>query len=108
MKLVRIGNVGAEKAGVLVDDDTFVDLSDVVGDYNEAFFAPGALATLGTMVAERVSAGRTEPLGNRRFGPPSLAPIKFFASGSITATMQPRPVKKYHPNRSCSPNPPIR
>jgi 2-keto-4-pentenoate hydratase/2-oxohepta-3-ene-1,7-dioic acid hydratase in catechol pathway len=81
MKLVRIGNVGAEKAGVLVADDTFVDLSDVVGDYNEAFFASGALETLETIVAERVAAGRTEPLGNRRFGAPFARPHQILCIG---------------------------
>jgi len=81
MKLVRIGNVGAEKAGVLVADDTFVDLSNVVGDYNEAFFASGALETLETIVAERVAAGRTEPLGNRRFGAPFTRPHQILCIG---------------------------
>jgi len=81
MKLVRLGNAGAEKAGVLVDDDTFVDLSDVVGDYNEAFFASGALATLGEIVAERVAAGRTEAVTGRRFGAPIARPHQILCIG---------------------------
>ena len=39
MRLVRVGAVGSEIPGALLDDDTFVDLSDVVDDFNEAFFA---------------------------------------------------------------------
>ena len=44
MRLVRLGPAGSETPGVLVDDDTFVDLSDVVGDFDETFFGSGALA----------------------------------------------------------------
>jgi hypothetical protein len=39
MKLVRLGAVGSEIPGVLVGEDEFVDLSDIVGDFNESFFA---------------------------------------------------------------------
>ena len=48
MRLVRLGPAGSETPGVLVDDDTFVDLSDVVGDFDEKFFGSGALATSAT------------------------------------------------------------
>lgn len=81
MRLVRIGPAGAETPGVLVDDDMFVDLSDIVNDFDEAFFASGALATLGTAVAERVSAGRTEPVGGRRFGAPFARPHQILCIG---------------------------
>jgi 2,4-diketo-3-deoxy-L-fuconate hydrolase len=81
MKLVRLGEVGAEKAGVLVDDDTFVDLSDDVGDFNEAFFGSGKLANLDTVVAERVSAGKTEPVAGRRFGAPFARPHQILCIG---------------------------
>ena len=81
MRLVRIGPAGAETPGVLVDDDMFVDLSDIVNDFDEAFFASGALATLGSVVAERVSAGRTEPVGGRRFGAPFARPHQILCIG---------------------------
>ena len=38
MKLLRIGAPGAEKPAALVGDDRYVDLSDVVTDFDEAFF----------------------------------------------------------------------
>ena len=81
MRLVRLGPVGSETPGVLVDDDTFVDLSDVVGDFDENFFGSGALATLGDVVAERVAAGRTEPVGERRFGAPFARPHQILCIG---------------------------
>ena len=74
MRLVRLGPAGSETPGVLVDDDTFVDLSDVVGDFDEKFFGSGALSTLEGVVADRVASGRTEPVGDRRFGAPFARP----------------------------------
>lgn len=81
MKLVRVGAFGAETPGALVDQDRFVDLSDVVGDYNEAFFDSGALRTLDAIVAERVAAGRVEPLGDRRVGAPIARPHQILCIG---------------------------
>ncbi|WP_461173314.1 hypothetical protein M1D93_00805 [Arthrobacter sp. Z1-9] len=51
MRLVRLGAAGSETHGALIDEDTFVDLSDVVGDFNEAFFESGAIANLPDVVA---------------------------------------------------------
>ena len=38
MYLMRIGPAGSEKPVVRIDDTHYVDVSDVVGDFNEAFF----------------------------------------------------------------------
>jgi len=81
MRLVRVGPAGSETPGVLVEDELFVDLSDIVDDFNEAFFASGALATLPTVVAERVAEGRTEPLDGRRFGAPIARPHQILCIG---------------------------
>jgi 2,4-didehydro-3-deoxy-L-rhamnonate hydrolase len=81
MRLVRVGPAGAEAPGALLDDDTFVDLTDVVGDYNEAFFASGAIATLHEVVAERADAGKAEPLNGRRFGAPIARPHQILCIG---------------------------
>ncbi|RMB59910.1 fumarylacetoacetate hydrolase family protein [Tessaracoccus antarcticus] len=81
MKLVRIGSIGRETPGVLVDDETFVDLSDVVVDFNEAFFRSGSLATLGELVAERIATNRSEPLDGRRFGAPIARPHQILCIG---------------------------
>lgn len=81
MRLVRLGPAGSETPGVLVDDDVLVDLSDVTPDFDEAFFASGALASLATIVADRVSAGRTEPVGGRRFGAPIARPHQILCIG---------------------------
>ena len=49
MFLMRIGPPGEEKPVVRLDDETYVDVSDVVGDFDEAFFTAGldSLAAVG-------------------------------------------------------------
>ncbi len=81
MRLVRVGPIGAETPGALIDEDMFIDLSDVVDDYNEAFFASGAISTLAAVIGERQAAGQARPLGNRRFGAPFARPHQLLAIG---------------------------
>ncbi|MBC7589813.1 MAG: fumarylacetoacetate hydrolase family protein [Salinibacterium sp.] len=77
MRLVRVGAAGSETPGVLLDDETFVDLSDIVDDFNEAFFASGAIATLPAIVATRSG----EALAGRRFGAPIARPHQILCIG---------------------------
>jgi len=77
MRLVRVGPAGSETPGALLSDDTFVDLSDVVEDFNEAFFASGAIATLPAIIAARTG----EPLDGRRFGAPIARPHQILCIG---------------------------
>lgn len=81
MKLLRIGPAGAEKPAALAADGNYVDLSDVTDDFNEAFFGSGALATLGDIVAERISAGDVKPLGDQRIGAPIARPHQIICVG---------------------------
>lgn len=81
MKLVRIGPVGSEIPGVLVDENTFVDVSDVVRDYDEAFFGSGQLETLEDIVQNRIADGAAEPIGNRRRGAPIARPHQILCIG---------------------------
>jgi len=45
MKLIRFGEAGSEKPGVIIDDQ-YYDVSSLVSDYNEAFFAGDAIKKL--------------------------------------------------------------
>jgi len=81
MRLVRVGAAGSEIPGVLVDDQTIVNVADVVGDFDEAFFRSGALASLGAVVAERAAAGRTEAIAGRRLGAPFARPHQILCIG---------------------------
>ena len=41
MRLMRIGPAGGERPVVRLDDETYVDVSDEVGDYDAAYFSGG-------------------------------------------------------------------
>lgn len=64
MKLMRLGPVGAERPVVRIDDETYVDVSDVVTDFDERFFGRDGLAALAGIVDERAA----RPDLRRRFG----------------------------------------
>jgi 2-keto-4-pentenoate hydratase/2-oxohepta-3-ene-1,7-dioic acid hydratase in catechol pathway len=65
MKLMRLGPAGHEKPVVRVDDDAYVDVSDVISDFDEAFFggsvSGGGMLGLEQVVAERAAAGLVHP-----------------------------------------------
>ncbi len=81
MYLMRIGAAGSEKPVVRIDDETYVDVSDVVRDFGEQFFGSGALATLSTTVAERVAAGATKRFAGERIGAPIARPHQILCIG---------------------------
>lgn len=80
MHLMRIGPAGAEKPIVGIDDDTYVDVSDVVTDYNEAFFA-GGFTELAALVAARSAAGGTRRFHGERIGAPIARPHQILCIG---------------------------
>lgn len=80
MKLLRIGAFGHERPGALVDDEHYIDLSDVIEDFNEAFFASGGLERLAPIVAERIAGGGT-PIGHLRIGSPIARPHQIICVG---------------------------
>ncbi len=80
MYLMRIGPAGQEKPVVRVDDESYVDVSDLVGDFNEAFFGAG-FGTLAEMVAERVLAGQTHAFAGERIGAPIARPHQILCIG---------------------------
>ncbi len=55
MQLMRLGPVGAERPVVRIDDETYIDVSDVVTDFDERFFASDGLATLAGIIDERAA-----------------------------------------------------
>ena len=57
MQLMRIGPVGAEEPVVRVDAETYVDVSDVVDDFDESFFGGGGLDRLRAVADHRIAAG---------------------------------------------------
>lgn len=82
MKLIRVGEPGQERPGVLAADGTRLDTSSVLADlghadYDEAFFAGDALARLG----ERVSDDLPALDAGARLGPPIARPSKIVCIG---------------------------
>lgn len=81
MKLLRVGAVGAEKPAALAPDGRYVDLSDVVGDYDERFFGDHGLDRIRPIVAERIAAGSLRELGDQRIGAPIARPHQIICVG---------------------------
>ncbi len=82
MKLIRVGEAGHERPGVLRADGTRLDTATVLADlghrdYDEAFFAGDALARL----AERVTDGLPGLDADARLGPPLARPSKIVCIG---------------------------
>lgn len=80
MKLLRIGAPGAEKPAALVGDDRYVDLSDVVTDFDEDFFGSGGLDRIAPIVAQRAAAGG-QAIGDQRIGAPIPRPHQIICVG---------------------------
>lgn len=81
MKLMRIGDTGSERPAIAVDDDHYVDVSDVVDDYDEAFFRSGQLRQLGALFEERVARGEARPHRGERIGSPIARPHQIICVG---------------------------
>jgi 2,4-diketo-3-deoxy-L-fuconate hydrolase len=79
--LMRIGAPGAEKPAVRLDDDTYLDVSGAVTDFDEEFFASGGPAQLAAPVAERIAAGQASRFGGERVGPPIARPHQIICIG---------------------------
>ncbi|MDX3382357.1 fumarylacetoacetate hydrolase family protein [Streptomyces niveiscabiei] len=81
MHLMRIGAPGAEKPVARVDDDTYVELADVVTDFGEGFFGGGGIDRIRPVVAERVAAGRVSRFAGERIGAPIARPHQILCIG---------------------------
>ncbi|MFJ7045577.1 fumarylacetoacetate hydrolase family protein [Streptomyces sp. NPDC101112] len=81
MYLMRIGAPGAEKPVARIDDETYVDLSDTVTDFDERFFGSGGLDRVRPLVAERVAAGRVARFAGERVGAPFARPHQILCIG---------------------------
>src|SRR3954452_7527640 len=80
MQLMRIGPAGAEKPVVRVDDASYVDVSDLVTDFDATYFA-GGHDRLRDGVAQRGAAGDTAPVAAERIGPPIARPHQILCIG---------------------------
>ena len=79
MKLIRFGEMGKEKPGVLMDDIRY-DVSPFIQDYNENFFENDGMQQL-----QKIIAGHKNDLKlvdkNIRWGSPVVRPSKIICIG---------------------------
>ncbi len=81
MYLMRIGAPGAEKPIVRVDDATYVDVSDLTPDFNEAFFGSEGIERIRAAVAARIEAGEVTAFAGERIGAPIARPHQILCIG---------------------------
>ncbi|MCX6432795.1 MAG: fumarylacetoacetate hydrolase family protein [Actinobacteria bacterium] len=81
MYLMRIGAPGAEKPIVRVDDVTYVDVSDLTPDFNEAFFGSEGIERIRAAVAARIEAGEVTAFAGERIGAPIARPHQILCIG---------------------------
>jgi 2,4-diketo-3-deoxy-L-fuconate hydrolase len=81
MKLIRFGDPGQERPGVLLEDGTRLDVSRWLGsDYDESFFANGALAELDAWLRKNGSTA-DRVASSVRLGSPVSRPSKIVCIG---------------------------
>ena len=84
MLLMRVGPVGSEKPAVRLPgmpDGWYVDVSDLVVDFDEAFFGSGGIARIEAEVRRRVRGGLVTPVGKQRIGAPIARPHQIVCIG---------------------------
>ena len=77
MKLIRFGEAGREKPGVIINDIWF-DVSEHIDDYDENFFENDGLSLLKTIISEKQL---KEVSRDTRLGPPIARPSKIICIG---------------------------
>ncbi|HEX7847885.1 MAG TPA: fumarylacetoacetate hydrolase family protein, partial [Chitinophagaceae bacterium] len=77
MKLIRFGQVGKEKPGIILNDEWY-DVSAHVQDYNEEFFEADGLSKLAGIAANYTLPGVSK---DTRLGAPVSRPSKIICIG---------------------------
>lgn len=96
MKLIRVGEPGHEVPGVLTDDGTRVDASAFLTsighhDYDESFFAGGAIEQLAAWEADGPALGATDRLGSPVARPSKIICVGLNFRDHAAETGQPEP-----------------
>jgi 2,4-diketo-3-deoxy-L-fuconate hydrolase len=81
MFLMRIGTPGSEKPAVRIDDTQYVDVSDLVADFDEEFFGSGGAAALAGPVADRIARDEVRTFAGERIGAPIARPHQILCIG---------------------------
>lgn len=81
MKLLRYGDVGLERPGVLLDNGSVVDVTDHVGDFDQRFFSDDGISRLRTLIETSGSQLPTVELTGQRIGAPIAKPYQVLCIG---------------------------
>ena len=81
MYLMRLGPVGSERPVVRMDDSHYLDVSDVVDDFDEAFFGSDGLTRLAEAVREPSTTEQLQEFGEERIGAPIARPHQILCIG---------------------------
>jgi len=81
MKLLRVGQPGDERPAILLDDETYLDLSSEVHDFDEAFFASGGIKSLPAIVEKLSGQVAPQKLADQRIGSPIARPHQILCIG---------------------------
>lgn len=79
MKLIRFGPPELEKPGLILNDGSYIDVSDIIPDYDESFFASGQIAELKEYVSHHDQFQTVDP--GTRLGAPLARPSKLICVG---------------------------
>lgn len=80
MKLIRFGEIGYEKPGLQLPDETKIDVSSFGSDYNEEFFGNGGIAKLSKWLVDNQN--QCPKIGSEvRLGVPLVRPSKIVCVG---------------------------
>lgn len=80
MKLIRFGQAGAERPGLIDQNGQRRDLSQLFDDFDEAFFSNNGLAQLAALTTDQISACPIVA-DDTRLGPPIARPSKIVCVG---------------------------
>jgi len=81
MRLMRIGAAGSERPAVAVDDGHYIDVSDLVKDFDSEFFGSNQVAELAIKVQERIKNNQVSELADQRIGAPFTRPHQIICIG---------------------------
>jgi 2,4-diketo-3-deoxy-L-fuconate hydrolase len=79
--LMRIGDAGRELPVARLDDEHYVDLSDVVRDFDEEFFGGRGIERIRPVVAERAASGEVGTFAGERVAAPVARPHQILCIG---------------------------
>ncbi|HWV58175.1 MAG TPA: fumarylacetoacetate hydrolase family protein [Longimicrobiales bacterium] len=81
MKLFRYGDPGRERPGVVLPEGRRVDVTEIVGDYDESFFAGDGIVRLREAISNASDGLGPEVPEGVRLGPPIARPGKILCIG---------------------------